>query len=165
MAASKKAVRSLTILKRAEIKKASRDYSVQPGDLIFIVKTDKEDIYTTTLRNNGKPSCTCKANACFGRKCYHITYCECQTNYRRESAKLAPNFAAKSVPMWTLWLIESGVLVAPKPVEASKAIKEEDEDILDAHARLMRAGAYTKKPIENASLNGNRGFSILKSAS
>src|SRR5580765_2176668 len=113
MAATKKAARELTVLKRAVCKKASTSYAVAKGDLICLVKNDKEDVYTVTLRNTGKHTCTCAGNASFGRKCYHIKHVECQENIRRESAALAPKFAAKAVPVWTMWLLEAGVLAVP----------------------------------------------------
>ena len=141
-----KQTRELTVLKRAEVKKASTAYGVQAGDLICLVKNDKEDVYTVTLRNTGKHTCTCKANASFGRKCYHIKHVECQENIRRESAALAPSFAAKSVPVWTMWLVESGVLAVPSKQVVSKPTQP--AKIIDISTR--------------GNLNGQKGFQLLR---
>jgi hypothetical protein len=150
--------RELTVLKRAECKKASKAYGVQAGDLIFLVKNDKEDVHETILRNNGKHSCTCKAGT-FGRKCYHITYCEGQANIRRESAKVAPSFAAKSVPVWAMWLLESGVLALPKQVVEMPAQVVESPTPL---REWVDHKISTQELVNKTVLTQNNGFSILK---
>jgi hypothetical protein len=146
MAATKKATRELTVLKRAEVKKASTAYGVQPGDLIFLVQNDQEDVHVVTCRNNGNNTCTCKGNAQFHKKCYHITFCLNQTNIRRESAKLAPSFAAVKVPVWTMWLVESGVLTVPSKQVVSKPAQP--AKIIDISTR--------------GTLTTNRGFQLLR---
>jgi hypothetical protein len=167
MAATKKATRELTVLKRAEVKKASTSYAVAKGDLICLVKNDKEDVYTVTLRNTGKHTCTCKANASFGRKCYHIKHVECQENIRRESAKLAPSFAASKVPVWTMWLLESGVLVAPKVVSKPALVVvspkiEQDVSWDELTGQEDQMSIVKRRDIMNAPLTHNGGFSLLK---
>src|SRR4051812_34278885 len=82
--ATKAAAKAITILKRAECKKASTSYGVQVGDLIYLVKGDTGNVYVTTLRNDGHHSCTCKST----RKCYHIKGCEKANNARIEAAKV-----------------------------------------------------------------------------
>lgn len=180
MASSKQ--RELTVLKRAVCKKASTSYGVQAGDLIFLVKNDKEDVYTTILRNTGKHTCTCQGNASFGRKCYHIKHVECQENIRRESAKLAPEFAAVKLPVWAMWLLESGVLVAPQATKVERIAQDvgisaeqvaEIAVIAAEHKAEMTDGKHTemclpigprdtKKDMMKAALTKNSGFSVLR---
>jgi len=85
---TQKTTREVTILKRAEIKKASIAYNVNPGDLVFLIKNDKKDVHVVTIRNNGHNTCTCTGNAQFNRNCYHIKECEKVTNKRINDAKM-----------------------------------------------------------------------------
>jgi hypothetical protein len=83
-----KAAKEITLLKRAVCKKSSTSYAVAPGDIIFLVKGEKNSVHETILRNNGRHSCTCKGNAAFGRNCYHIKGCEASNNARIDAAKV-----------------------------------------------------------------------------
>lgn len=144
--------RKLTILKRAEMKKSSTAYDVQAGDLMFLVENDQEDVYTVTLRNNGHHTCTCTGNAKWHKKCYHISHCEHQENIRRESAVLAPEFAAAKVPTWVIWLVESGVLAVP--AKAVKVVEMPAQKVVSSKV----IDISQKRQMLEAPLNGNKSF-------
>ncbi len=79
--------KEITVLKRAEVKKASESYNVVPGDLICIVKGSTGNTYTTILRRNKQHSCTCPGNAKAHCKCYHIKELVKIENARYDAAK------------------------------------------------------------------------------
>jgi hypothetical protein len=78
--------KEITVLKRAEVKKASESYNVVPGDLICIVKGSTGNTYTTILRRNKQHSCSCPGHT-HHRKCYHVTQLKAIENARYDAAK------------------------------------------------------------------------------
>lgn len=75
--------KQISVLKRAEIKKASNDYNVIPGDLVCIVKGSTGNVYVTTLRRNKQHTCTCPAR----KECYHIKALRVLENARYDAEK------------------------------------------------------------------------------
>ncbi len=74
----------ITILKRATIKKASADYGVNPGDIVYLIKGSTGKVYMTTLRRTKKHSCLC-AGFTHRKKCYHIDHLRGIENARWEA--------------------------------------------------------------------------------
>jgi hypothetical protein len=72
MAAKKQQKRELTVLVRYTLKKDYPPKGLHAGDIVLYVENDKGARYHVFLRKNKAHSCTCKANAEYGRKCYHI---------------------------------------------------------------------------------------------
>ncbi len=80
--------RTVTVLKRAEIKRASDTYNVQPGDVVNIVKSnDNGHVHTTTLRRNKQHTCTCEGNAKWHKECFHIKHCVSTENARWQAER------------------------------------------------------------------------------
>jgi hypothetical protein len=111
------------------------------GVVTYLVRASNGvDTYCTTLIDGKASGCSCPSRSKKG--CYHKDQLEQKAQERKE---VAQQFSASSVPTWTMQLVTDGKLVAPK--------------------HQAKVVPMIKKPIETAPLNGNRGFSILKSAS
>src|ERR1022692_1775883 len=106
----------------------------QIGDVVLLCKNDKQVEYLVTITPSGNNVCSCPAT----KKCYHLTYCE-DVESTREAA------AAKVVDALFTQVIE---VKAPPVVEVAKPVVKKEA----IPAR------------ELAPLNGNRPFSLLRSA-
>jgi hypothetical protein len=76
-----KAIRDVTIIARYFIKKPHGKYQV--GDVVLLVRNDKNIQYLVTIKPDGENACSCRAD----RKCYHLTYCEMIESAREAAAE------------------------------------------------------------------------------
>jgi hypothetical protein len=125
-----KATKEVTVLARYAHK--NRETGELTGVVTYLVRSaDGKSQYCTTIVNGKASACSCDGNERYHRNCKHMKAVECKEAGRP--------FASKQLPVWAMWLVESGVLVAPKHAIVMPA---QEIDILDRHAELMRQGAY-----------------------
>jgi hypothetical protein len=169
MKATTKAAKEIIILKRAEVLKASESYAVAKGDVVFMVRGEKDSTHVTTLRNNGRHSCTCKANASFGRNCYHIKGCEKANNARIKAAKVAEVVETpeqKEEREWSQFRSELAKKLAQQYV-TTQCVEQIAESLVAPVKVMPSQTVVSPKPVDlstKGNLNGQRGFSILKIA-
>jgi hypothetical protein len=163
------ATKEITILKRAEVKKASAAYNVNPGDVIHIVKGEKNSIHVVTLRNNGHNSCTCVGNAQYDRHCYHLKGCEHANNAHIEATKvteeqewivyrleLAKRLASQYM---TVQIVEEVVaqLIAPAKPKSPKVAQ-----VIEQAVQAVVPAAKTTDVSDLGDLGGTKKYALLR---
>jgi len=156
--------RTVTVLRRYAIKKAWKD--LRPGDVVLVVRNDRGVEYTVTLRRGrpGQHSCTCPGNVLGGCQCYHIDRMVVAQNARYQAEKAA------AVAKATEQAVVAASAKKPRSVLATR--KSEDEAagstivVKLAEVRQAKQAAKvsrsTEQAREEAPLNGNREFSLMK---
>jgi hypothetical protein len=177
--ATTKAAKEIIILKRAEVLKASESYAVAKGDVVFLVRGEKNSTHVTTLRNNGRHTCTCRASASFGKNCYHIKGCEKVNNARIEAAKVAEVVETpeeKESREWSEYRSELAVKLAQQYMTV-EIVEQVAESLVEMPAQEQVPPIAMELPVElkgyrktavsvdistKGNLNGTREFSVLR---
>jgi hypothetical protein len=81
--------RSVTVLVRYEIKQDYAPKGLHKGDVVLYVRNGEGKCYYTTLRRNKAHSCSCRGNAEFSKRCYHIDQMVQVENARYAACKVA----------------------------------------------------------------------------
>jgi hypothetical protein len=135
------------------------------GTVTYLVRASNGvDTYCTTLVEGKASGCNCPSRSKNG--CYHKTQLE-----KKEQAR---PFAARSLPVWTAELVESGKLAVPGKKAVTKSVMQ-DSTRLEELAKTSFLAQYdlsvvnlAKKHdgivrrIEDAPLTTNRGFSLMR---
>lgn len=102
------------------------------GLVTYAVRSSNgETIYCSTLINGKASGCSCPSH----KPCYHMKGLE-----QKESAR---QFAAKELPVWTIDLVKTGKLAAPKVAKVAE----------------MPA---PKRDMMSAALTTNQGFRLMR---
>jgi hypothetical protein len=165
-----KAVKEITVLKRAVCKKASVAYNVKPGDLVFLVKGETNNVHETILRNNGRNSCTCTGNAQFGRHCYHLKGAEAHNNARINDTKVAIETPRSTEDKdWSQYRRELAVKLAQQYMTTQVVEQLAEQLVAPAKtpiAKLIEQAVQTTIPATDLSkrgdLAGTRKYSLLR---
>lgn len=115
------------------------------GTVTYLVRASNGvDTYCTTLVDGKATGCSCPASR---GKCYHKTQLETR---EQERASIATQFAAKHAPLWLVNMVRSTqVRVAPQVVVMpTQAVASKCEPDISTRGNL----------------NGQRGFSLLRTA-
>lgn len=131
------------------------------GTVTYLVRASNGvDTYCTTIVNGKASGCSCPAKSC----CYHKKQLEAK---EQERQVIAQQFAAKSVPTWTVQLVANGKLEAPaksKPVVSStiqaieSPLKQWVENKISTQELVEKAAPDMMK----AALTTNRGFQLMR---
>jgi hypothetical protein len=128
------------------------------GIISYLVRSSNgKSTYCTTLINGKATGCSCKARG----NCYHKKQLE-QKHLERQS--LAEQFAAKSVPTWTVQLVAGGKLEVPAKVRKQVLIKE---PVKSPVTKIIETAITAQVPTPNkdmmsAALTTNRGFQMMR---
>ncbi len=127
------------------------------GRISYLVRSsDGKSEYCTTLQDGHAVGCSCPSK----RPCYHEKQLE-----QKEAGR---PFCSRCLPVWAIWLVEAGVLVAPAKV-VSKAVPTVVEPHLPIAMELpedLKGRGKVAKSVDlstKGNLNGNRGFAIMRS--
>lgn|SRR5262245_16487352 len=160
MASSKKATtREVTVLVRYEMKKDCLEKGLHKGDVVLYIENDKRVRYYTTLRRNKAHSCTCASR----KRCYHIDqmviaqnerYAASKAEQRQDTLPAQPAIALVAEDPDTYWDKDQCTrcfVTTRQPVDPVAQAAKLDKQRRDYEIEVLEA-----------SLNGNRGFELLK---
>lgn len=119
------------------------------GTVTYLVRSsDGKSEYCTTIVEGKASGCSCPSRSKKG--CYH--------KHQLEAKEAGRPFAAKSLPVWTVKLVESGKLAVPGKKAAPVAPK-----VATIIAQAVEAKVPAKTDISTkGNLNGQRGFSLMR---
>lgn len=129
-------VRTIAIGEREELESGSVRYQIRNREGVA---------YTTTLHRNKVHTCTCLAHT----SCYHIDICRRTENARR--AERRKNAAR---------IVRQSLSTVPEAQAASRSAQP--QTVACQAERASGQPAVSAKQWQNAPLNGNRPFSILR---
>jgi len=118
------------------------------GTISYLVRASNgKDTYCTTIVNGQARGCTCPSH----KPCYHMKQLEQKEAARKETAQ---QFAAQSVPVWTVQLVNSGKLQVPA-MNVAKSYVTSTVKAVSTRAKTTDVGM-------KGNLNTSRAFSLMR---
>lgn len=141
--------RQITVVKRAEVKKANESYNVVPGDIICVVKGSTGNVYVTTLRRNKQHTCTCKGNALGHYECYHIKNLKALENARYAAEKVYVMSDALHAKLSSIAFVEQVINYEKRQILESVPAQQQSPEVSGPKVR-KQGDKLVKTPVLNS---------------